>query len=133
VEEDMLTILAILYGLGSLLLIIIVMLQAGKGAGMGLFGGGSSSTTFGVQGGNVLTRITTILGVAFFGIAMIIAFMVSRDTTISGSEFNKPVKTGKARIFAPGTDTKKTNKKASKAGASDKLSKPAITVKTNTK
>jgi preprotein translocase subunit SecG len=77
------TILAIIYAVACLLLVIMVLLQSGKGAGMGIFGGGSN-TTFGTQGGDILTRITTVLGVLFFGIALLIAFMVSRDTTVSG-------------------------------------------------
>lgn len=48
-------------------LIIVVLLQTGKGADMGAaFGGGSSSTVFGSSGaGNFLTRLTTGMAVVF--------------------------------------------------------------------
>jgi len=69
----MITLLSVLYAIASILLIVVVLIQAGKGAGMGLFGGGGSNTTFGARGGNILTRITTILGIIFFGIAIIFA------------------------------------------------------------
>lgn len=68
----MTTLLGIIYAITSVLLVIIVLIQSGKGAGMGIFGGGSS-TTFGAQSGDILTKITTVLGVVFFGIALLFA------------------------------------------------------------
>jgi len=41
-------------------LIIVVLLQAGKGGSLGGIFGGTSQTVFGTQSGNVLTKITTI-------------------------------------------------------------------------
>lgn len=47
-------------------LILIVLLQAGKGGGLAAaFGGGSSETIFGTRRGNILTR-TTAIGVSIF-------------------------------------------------------------------
>lgn len=47
-------------------LILIVLLQAGKGGGLAAaFGGGSSETIFGTRRGNVLTRVTAV-GVSIF-------------------------------------------------------------------
>jgi preprotein translocase subunit SecG len=48
-------------------LIVVVLLQTGKGTDMGAaFGGGSSSTVFGSSGaGNFLTRMTTGMAVVF--------------------------------------------------------------------
>ncbi len=48
-------------------LIVVVLLQTGKGTDMGAaFGGGSSSTVFGSSGaGNFLTRVTTGMAVVF--------------------------------------------------------------------
>ena len=99
----MLTLLIVIYAIASLFLVIFVLLQAGKGAGMGLFGGGGSNTTFGAQGGDILTRITTVLGVIFFGIALIIAFIYSRDTTLPDDWADELDGTPRAeRIIAPG-------------------------------
>lgn len=69
----MITLLSIIYAFSCVLLIIIILIQSGKGAGMGIFGGGGSNTTFGAQGGNILTKITTVLGIIFFGVAIILA------------------------------------------------------------
>lgn len=48
-------------------LIVVVLLQTGKGTDMGAaFGGGSSATVFGSSGaGNFLTRLTTGMAVVF--------------------------------------------------------------------
>lgn len=48
-------------------MVLIVLLQQGKGADMGAsFGGGQSSSLFGASGaGNVLTRMTTFIAIAF--------------------------------------------------------------------
>jgi preprotein translocase subunit SecG len=48
-------------------LILVVLLQTGKGAEIGaVFGGGSSSTIFGSSGaGNFLTKLTTAMAIVF--------------------------------------------------------------------
>ncbi len=67
--------LTVFFVIGSVLLIIIVLLQDEQGEGMGgLFGGGSNSA-FGSRSGNVLTKFTSILGAFFlicsFGLAWV--------------------------------------------------------------
>ena len=48
-------------------LVIVVLLQQGKGAEVGAVFGGSSQTVFGASGaGNVLTKTTAALAFAFF-------------------------------------------------------------------
>src|SRR4029077_12725302 len=63
----MTTFLTILHVFVCLFLILVVLLQAGKGGGMGIaFGGGGSQTVFGSSGaGNFLTRLTSITAVVF--------------------------------------------------------------------
>jgi len=78
----MFTLLGIIYAITCILLVIVVMLQSGKSGSMGLFGGGGSSS-IGSQGGDIMTRITTVLGVIFFVLALTFAFLVSRDNTVS--------------------------------------------------
>ena len=52
--------------LACLFLIVVVLLQTGKGADMGAVFGGSSSTVFGSSGaGNFLTRLTTATAIIF--------------------------------------------------------------------
>src|SRR5262252_3026674 len=63
----MVTFLTIVHILVCLFLILVVLLQAGKGGGMGIaFGGGGSQTVFGSSGaGNFLTRLTSITAFLF--------------------------------------------------------------------
>jgi preprotein translocase subunit SecG len=64
----MTTFLTILHVFVCLFLILVVLLQAGKGGGMGIaFGGsGGSQTVFGSSGaGNFLTRLTSITAAIF--------------------------------------------------------------------
>ena len=60
-------ILTTLYVFVCLVLLLVILLQQGKGGDMAsAFGGGSSQTAFGARAGaTVLTRATTILGALF--------------------------------------------------------------------
>ena len=57
-------------------LVILVMMQQGKGADMGAaFGNGASQTVFGSQGsGSFLTRTTAILATVFFLTSLSLAY-----------------------------------------------------------
>ena len=67
-------ILVIVYLIVAVMLIGFVLIQQGKGAGMGAsFGSGGSNTVFGSSGsGNFLTRTTAILATLFFVISLIL-------------------------------------------------------------
>ena len=56
----MTTLITVLHVIAALFLILVVLLQQGKGASMGAaFGAGSSQTMFGSSGaGNLLTKLT---------------------------------------------------------------------------
>ena len=59
----MFTVITIIHVLACIFLVLVVLLQTGKGADMGAVFGGSSSTVFGSSGaGNFLTRLTTAHG-----------------------------------------------------------------------
>jgi preprotein translocase subunit SecG len=64
------------------LLIIIVLLQTGKGADIGAaFGGGSSQTLFGSTGpGGFLTKITTVVAIVFMVTSIGLAYFSSHRT-----------------------------------------------------
>ncbi len=66
----------------ALTIIVLVLLQQGKGADMGAaFGGGSSETLFGARGSaNFLTRVTSSLAVIFFVTSLVLAFLFTRQT-----------------------------------------------------
>lgn len=69
----------VLYLLCAIALIAMILLQTGKGADMGAsFGSGASNTVFGSGGsGNFMTRVTTILAVAFFLLSLILGNMAA--------------------------------------------------------
>ena len=68
----------ILHLLACIGLILIVLLQQGKGADLGAAFGGSSQTVFGSQGaGGFLTRLTTIVAVLFMLTSLGLAYLSS--------------------------------------------------------
>ena len=74
-----------LYVLSCLFLLLVVLLQQGKGGDMAsAFGGGGSQTAFGARAGaTVLTKATTVLGVLFMLGAILIGIMGrSSDSSI---------------------------------------------------
>ena len=66
-------------------LIMIVLLQTGKGADMGAaFGGGASQTLFGSTGASTfLSKATTVVAVIFMCTCFILAYMSSNKTAPS--------------------------------------------------
>src|ERR1700757_322839 len=67
-------------------MVIVVLLQQGKGADVGAVFGGSSSTVFGASGaGNLLTKITWACAVVFFSTSIFLAYASTRR--ITGSIF----------------------------------------------
>jgi preprotein translocase subunit SecG len=67
-------------------LVILILLQQGKGAEVGAVFGGSSNTVFGASGaGNVLSRATSGLAVLFFATSLYLAYTSSQRA--SGSIF----------------------------------------------
>ena len=74
--------LTVLHVLACLFLIVIVLLQRGKGAEIGaVFGGGAGATMFGSRGaGNFLTRITTGAAVVFMLTSLTLAYFAQERT-----------------------------------------------------
>jgi preprotein translocase subunit SecG len=61
--------------LSCLFLIVVVLLQTGKGADMGAVFGGGSQTLFGSSGaGNFLTRLTTATAIIFMVTSLILTY-----------------------------------------------------------
>jgi len=71
------TFLITLHVMVCLVLIVVVLLQRGKGADMGAaFGGGGSNTVFGSRGaGNFLTKLTSACAVIFMLTSLSLAYM----------------------------------------------------------
>jgi preprotein translocase subunit SecG len=87
--------IAIIHILVCLFLILIVLLQTGKGADIGAaFGGGSSQTLFGSAGpGGFLTKITTGVAIVFMITSISLAYMYSHRTGASVVRETQPKKT----------------------------------------
>ena len=89
--------LTVLHVMVCLILIIVVLLQRGKGAEIGaVFGGGASTTVFGSRGaGNFMSRLTTGAAVTFMVTSLLLAYsareragssvFAEEDVTIEGT------------------------------------------------
>jgi preprotein translocase subunit SecG len=66
--------------LACIFLIVVVLLQTGKGADMGAVFGGGSQTLFGSSGaGNFLTKLTTGTAIVFMLTSLILTWGASRN------------------------------------------------------
>jgi len=68
--------LTVLHVLVCLILIVVVLLQRGKGAEIGaVFGGGASTTVFGSRGaGNFFTKLTSAAAIIFMGTSLVLSY-----------------------------------------------------------
>ncbi len=73
------SILLVVQVLLSISLIVLILMQHGKGADAGAaFGSGASATVFGAQGsGNFLSRTTTVIAILFFVVCLSLAYISS--------------------------------------------------------
>lgn len=77
----MVTFLTVVYVTVCIFLILVVLLQAGRGGGMGAAFGGASQTVFGGAGaGNFLTRLTSIGALLFMALSATLAYFSSSGT-----------------------------------------------------
>ena len=81
----MVIIITIIHIIVSLGLILVVLLQTGKGAEIGaVFGGGSSSTIFGSSGaGNFLTKLTTGMAIVFMLTSLTLGYFAGHRPSAS--------------------------------------------------
>lgn len=78
----MTTILVAIHVLVSMALILIVLLQTGKGAQLGAAFGGSSQTVFGSRGPtSFLGKLTTGAAIVFMLTSLILAYQSAKRTT----------------------------------------------------
>jgi preprotein translocase subunit SecG len=90
----MIVLLVILHVIISIFLILVVLVQQGKGADLaGAFGGGGSQTAFGARGATTLLhKLTTGFFVAFVVTSMSLAVLQARPrgSVMSGAPAAKP-------------------------------------------
>ena len=80
----MVTFLTVIYILVALTMVLAILLQSGKGGGMGAMGGAASQTVFGGGGSaDFMTKLTQFCAAAFMVLAMYLAYASSH----SGSDF----------------------------------------------
>ena len=86
-------------------LIMIVLLQTGKGADMGAaFGGGSSQTLFGSTGASTfLSKATTVAAIVFMLTSLTLAYMSGRQPTSTIME-NMPAPIEQPAVPQAGAD-----------------------------
>jgi len=88
-------IITVIHILVCFALILIVLLQAGKGAEMGAAFGGSSQTLFGSAGAmGFLTKLTTVAAVIFMITSLLLAFTSTKRASIVTKE--RPAQTAPA-------------------------------------
>lgn len=77
-------IITVLHVVACFVLIVVVLLQTGKGADIGAVFGGSSQTIFGSSGaGNLLTRLTTWTAVIFMVTSLFLTWSSTHHLTSS--------------------------------------------------
>lgn len=92
----------ILHVIVSVGLILVVLLQTGKGAEIGAVFGGSSSTIFGSSGaGNFLTRLTTAMAIVFMMTSLALGYFAGRKPSATIFDSRPPAATPSAQPIAP--------------------------------
>src|SRR5262245_25162620 len=92
----MITLLTIFHVIVCIFLILVVLLQQGKGADWsGAFGGGGTQTAFGARGaGTVLSKATTAAAIIFMITSLALTIMISQPGGTSvireGAKQNQP-------------------------------------------
>ncbi|MBI5042248.1 MAG: preprotein translocase subunit SecG [Nitrospirae bacterium] len=98
----MTTLLVAIHIIVSILIILIVLLQTGKGAEVGAVFGGSSQTIFGSRGaGTFLSRLTTIAAVVFMLTSLSLAYLSKEQVGSSVVDKVKQEKTESAPVQQP--------------------------------
>ena len=104
--------LTVIHLVTAIAIVVLVLLQQGKGADMGAaFGGGSSQSVFGSRGSaNFLSRTTGILAAVFFATGLSLAYMYTKQssapTSVMASENATPVED---QINGAGSEASQSN------------------------
>jgi preprotein translocase subunit SecG len=106
--------IATLHILMCIILVLVVLLQSGKGADLaGAFGGGATQTAFGSRGpASFLSKLTTVAAIVFMltsiGLSMVTNKKESKSILENGKQIAQPYKT-------PGAQPKKDDKSSAAA------------------
>jgi preprotein translocase subunit SecG len=109
----MVTFLYVVYVMVCMFLILVVLLQAGRGGGMGTALGGGSQTVFGGSGaGNFLTRLTVISAALFMLLSAALTYVSSSGEQSLERASEKVRMREEARSAATADSKKPGDKKA---------------------
>ena len=110
----MTTFLYVLHFLVCFVLILVVLLQRGKGSDIGAaLGGGGSNTVFGARGaGNFLSRVTTASAVIFMGTSLSLAYFTTENADV--------------RLFDPGETFEEAPASGGAEGADEEAATGAL-------
>ena len=102
----MIVIVTIIHVIVSIGLILVVLLQTGKGAEVGAVFGGSSATIFGSSGaGNFLTKLTSGMAIVFMITSLTLGYFAGRKPSATIFDSRAPATAPAAPVQAtsPGT------------------------------
>jgi preprotein translocase subunit SecG len=119
--------LTVVHVLVCLFLIVVVLLQRGKGADIGaVFGSGSGATLFGSRGaGNFLTRLTTGAAVVFMLTSLSLAYFAQEGARSTLLEDDAPAAGEPASPFAePGATAPPAPEGAPAGGGFEQVPQP---------
>ncbi len=93
------TVILILHLMVAIALVVLVLLQQGKGADMGAsFGGGASGSLFGASGSaNFLSRTTAVLATLFFVTSLLLTWFTGQQhASVGVMQMHAPVQVNKS-------------------------------------
>ena len=83
--------LMVLQAVVAVILILLVLIQFGKGAETGLMSSVGDSTMPGATKGNILTRITVVVSIVFLGNSLFLARLQSHRNAVSIMDSEAPI------------------------------------------
>ncbi len=117
-QAVMYIVFAIIHIFVCIALILIVLLQTGKGAEMGAAFGGASQTIFGGAGpAPFLTKITTGAAIIFMITSLLLAYMSARPSTSSIMKDVKPIPAAQPSALPAGSPPASADKGAKPAAS----------------
>lgn len=116
--------------LAAIFLIIAVLMQQGKSKGMGAVGGGSSDTFFGKTKGKtwdkVLAKITTIVGIVFVVIVLLV-YIIQDD-----ADYDKWFDENSGALNNPTEQTTDDKKETTSSTTAESVATTALEASANT-